>query len=72
MTLDEVTAVLGKPNAKIPVGQGFPEWAERSVPSDYFKQHGLLTYVVPMIAPQVLLIYYDSEDRVVFVSSVPT
>tara|TARA_B110000495_G_scaffold182009_1_gene177198 strand:- start:1604 stop:1954 length:351 start_codon:yes stop_codon:yes gene_type:complete len=72
MTLDDVKSELGEPSGHFPIGQGFPEWAERSVPNDYFENHGLLTYVIPLIGPQVLLIYYDSDDRVVFVSSVPT
>ena len=72
MTLDDVKSELGEPSGQFPIGQGFPEWAERSVPNDFFEKHGLVTYVIPVIGPQVLLIYYDSDDRVVFVSSVPT
>ena len=72
MTLDEVKSQLGEPSGQYPIGKGFPEWAERSVPDDYYQNHGLLTFVIPMIRPQVLLIYYDGADRVVFVSSVPT
>lgn len=72
MTLDEVKSLFGEPSGQFPVGDGFPEWAERSVPDDYFENHGLITYVSPKIPPQVLLIYFDHDERVVFVSSVPT
>jgi hypothetical protein len=72
MTVEKVESLLGKPNSQFSPGDGYPEFGQRSVPDDYFKNHGLLAYVIPTIEPQVLLIYYDDDDRVVFVSSAPT
>jgi hypothetical protein len=72
MPLADAKSELGEPSGQYPLGQGFPEWAQRSVPDDFSKSHGLLTYVIPVLTPQVLLIYYDSDERVVFVSSVPS
>jgi hypothetical protein len=39
MTLDEVKSELGEPSGQFPVAQGFPEWAERSVPNDFSRNH---------------------------------
>lgn len=72
MRIAEVQQVLGEPSGQFPLGQPYPEWGGCSVPKDFYLKRGLMTYVVPLLAPQVLLIYYDEDDRVVFVSSVPT
>ena len=72
VSIAEVESRLGKPSSVFPLGQGFPEWAEESVPDDFYKNHGLVTYVTPRIRPQVLLVYFDEDENVVYVSSVPT
>jgi|GEM_PF-3319980 hypothetical protein len=68
----EVQTILGEPNGRFPLGDSFPKWAEQSVPKDFYKSHGLVTYVIMGIGPQVLLIYFDEQNRVVFVSSTST
>jgi len=72
MLVTEVQTILGEPNGRFPLGDSFPNWAEQSVPNDFYQSHGLVTYVIGGIGPQVLLIYFDEQNRVVFVSSTST
>ena len=70
MERKEVIDMLGKPSLALNVGDGFPYWAERSVPADYSETHGLVVFALPTLpGPQLLLVYLDKEDRVSFVSS---
>lgn len=72
MTVAEVTAVLGVPNGTFPAGKPFPEFASQSVPDKYYENHSVSTYVIPLLKPQVLLIYFDADGVVSYVSSSST
>ena len=72
MTRAAVIELLGEPNYYMRLGDGFAGWAEKSVPEDYYKTHGLLVFYIPAPGPQLLLVYFDSDDRVSFVSSTYT
>ena len=69
MTRAAVVEILGEPKHDIQPGIGFPTWADKSVPEDYYKTHGLMVFYIPTFGPQLLLVYFDTEDRVSFVSS---
>ena len=72
MTRATVLELLGPPSHDVKPGHGFPDWATKSVPDDYYELHGLLVFTIPAPGPQLLLIYLDSNDRVSFVSSMYT
>ena len=72
MTRASVLEVLGKPSYDMNPGHGFPEWANKSVPDNYYETHGLLVFTIPAPGPQLLLVYFDSSDCVSFVSSIYT
>jgi hypothetical protein len=72
MLVTEVQSLLGESSGRFPRGDSLPLWAEQSVPKDFSQSHGLVTYVIGGIGPQVLLIYFDEQNRVVFVSSTTT
>ena len=72
MNRDAVLQTLGKPAYDMKLGDGFPAWAETSVPDDYYKSHSLLVFHVPAPGPQLLLVYLDENGNVSFVSSTYT
>ncbi|MCA9187480.1 MAG: hypothetical protein R3E01_22525 [Pirellulaceae bacterium] len=67
-----VIELLGEPSYDIKLGEDFPGWAEMSIPDDYYQTHGLLVFAVPVPGPQLLLVYFDEDGRVSFVSSTYT
>jgi hypothetical protein len=72
MNRDEVERILGLPDYDIKRGSAFPTWAEKSVPDSYYLNHGLLVFTIRRLGPQLLLVYVDEDDCVVFVSNAPT
>lgn len=72
MSVVEVTSSLGTPDLEIQVGNPFPNWAAKSVPENYFETHGLMTFVTQTPLPEVLLVYFDEDGHVTFVSSCNT
>lgn len=72
MEKSAVIELLGEPSYEMKLGEGFPAWAEKSVPPEYYKTHGLLVFTVRMTGPQLLLIFIDAEGCVSFVSSTYT
>jgi hypothetical protein len=72
MNKESVLQTLGDPAYDMKLGDGFPAWAEKSVPDDYYKTHALLVFYVPGPGPQLLLVYLDGNGGVSFVSSTST
>ncbi len=72
MERNAVIELLGEPYYHMAPGVGFPAWAEESIPDDYYESHGLLVFYAPAPGPQLLLVYFDSDDHVSFVSSTHT
>ena len=71
MTRDEAIRALGAPTYDFKPGC-YPEWAQVGSPDAFRKDHGLLVFTITGMGPQLLLVYVDSDGRVVFVSSIPT
>ena len=69
MPCAEVVRILGTPSEEWKPGTGFPDWAQKSVPEDYYLNHGLLLFTIMRMGPQLLLVYFDENNRVAFVSS---
>lgn len=72
MERETVVKLIGEPTYDMKLGEGFPSWAEVSVPDDYYQTHGLLVFLVRGPGPQLLLVFLDADDRVSFVSSTYT
>ena len=71
MTVDEVVQLMGRPNDQIQVGEEWPAFlGSRSEPKSYQGKHGVMVYVMGL--SNVLLVVYDDEGRVAFVSAATT
>jgi hypothetical protein len=72
MTRDEAIRALGSPTYDFKPGGGYPEWAQFGSPDAFSKDHGLLVFTIRRMGPQLLLVYLNRDDKVVFVSSTST
>ncbi len=72
MTRNETIHVLGSPTFDFKPGGGYPEWAQLGSPDAFSKDHGLLVFTIARMGPQLLLVYLNRDDKVVFVSSTST
>ncbi len=72
MTVAEVTARLGVPNGTSQQGNRFLNSRHSLSLTSTNENHSVSTYVIPLLKPQVLLIYFDADGAVSFVSSSST
>ena len=70
MPESEVVELLGTPSSQTGIGENFPRWIESQVPKGFEREHRVATYVIGW--SNLLLIFYDSHGKVVFVSYAPT
>lgn len=67
-----VLQTLGDPYYEFAAGEGIPSWAYKSVPQGYHFNHELIVYYCSGNGPQLLLIFFDREGFVTFVTSTST
>jgi len=72
MTRNDTVHALRSPPFDFKPDGGYPEWAQLGSPGAFSMDHGLLVFTITRMGPQLLLVYLDRDDKVVFVSSTST
>ena len=68
MTVDQARDIVGPGEFVHEIGTGFPVWASNGVPESFEDSHGVIVKTIGSIGPHNLLIFFDKDHRVVFVS----
>lgn len=68
MTVNEAIEILGSPDQTYQPNE-LPSWAMRQVSTAYAEKHGILTYSIGTFGPNILLVFFDEDQEVTFVTS---
>ena len=68
MNREAVMQRLREPSYAFEPGEANHTWSQPSIPAEYFTIHDLLVFSVPGPGPHLLLVFFDANSRVSFVS----
>lgn len=71
MPLEDVVEAIGKTGSMTSIGGNHPNEAKRCASEEYLMTHGSLLYLYTP-QPVIMIVFFDENDRVTFVSTTGT